>query len=98
MTQANNTVSNVDLYVDPYTLELFTNYNLERTSTFMNTADVGDVSAVVSADPANYETARKLLVEDAEEFIETIARDFPGISINSSAEAYAHQFLRNAMQ
>jgi len=93
MTQVNITVD--DLYVDPYTLELFTNYNLERTSTF---ADPVNISGVVSADPVNYENARKLLVEDAEEFIETIAGDFPGISINSSAEAYAHQFLRNAMQ
>ena len=96
MTQVNITVDTN--YVDPYTLELFTNHKLDNASRWINTSDIGEASAMVIADPVNYENVFKALVEDAEEFIETINAEFTGISIDYAPQAYAHQYIRNLQQ
>ena len=77
MTNVTNLESEV--WVDPFTSDLFFNANHDNYDALDNDA----------TDQELFEA----LVQDAEEFIEVIAQSFSGISIDHEAEAYAQNFL-----
>jgi hypothetical protein len=82
MPQVNITVDKN--YIDPYTKELFDNYtkaNYDRIADDISYSD---------------QQCFEALVEDAENFIETVTSDFTGISIDYDAEQYAYNFIDSA--
>jgi hypothetical protein len=68
-----------EVWVDPFTSDLFFNANHDNYDALDNDA----------TDQELFEA----LVQDAEEFIEVIAQSFSGISIDHEPEAYAQNFL-----
>ena len=77
MTNVTNLESEV--WVDPFTSDLFFNANHDNYDALDNDA----------TDQELFEA----LVQDAEEFIEVIAQSFSGISIDHEPETYAQNFL-----
>lgn len=78
--------SKTDMYVDPYTMELFYNYTITNYNRLVNNTD--------------YSAKERLeaLVVDAQDFIDLITNEFEGLSIDYSAEAYAHNFVTDLNQ
>ena len=84
MTQVNITVHSS--YIDPYTAELFANYtkaNYDRIADDISYSD---------------QQCFEALIEDAENFIETVTSEFTGISIDYDAEQYANNFIKDMQQ
>ncbi len=77
MTNVTNLESEV--WVDPFTSDLFFNANHDNYDALDNDATEQELF--------------EALVQDAEEFIEVIAQSFGGISIDHEPEAYAQNFL-----
>jgi hypothetical protein len=80
-----------EVWVDPFTSELFFNFSLEnykkadKSLGFLDPEQLGkkEEDALIRA-----------LIADAEEFIEVVAQYFPFVSINHDAEEYAREFLK----